>query len=147
MLHTSPPHLAYYDLLLRCSESLLDTKVCTGIQQALSDIEKVAENKELIDLLIACYETFEVKEIRTVSTNKFMYRVTLKINEQKETVKVLKSETVITGAFFLPGMAVCGGVVSLRVVDGLLAVLDLAPVLGRPFLPLAPSCPSCLWCS
>nr|A8B4Q0.1 RecName: Full=tRNA (guanine(37)-N1)-methyltransferase; AltName: Full=M1G-methyltransferase; AltName: Full=tRNA [GM37] methyltransferase; AltName: Full=tRNA methyltransferase 5 homolog [Giardia lamblia ATCC 50803] len=86
----APPHLAYYDLLLRCSESLLDTKVCTGIQQALSDIEKVAENKELIDLLIACYETFEVKEIRTVSTNKFMYRVTLKINEQKETVKVLK---------------------------------------------------------
>lgn len=38
-------------------------------------------------------------------------------------------------------MAVCGGVVSLRVVDGLLAVLDLAPVLGRPFLPLAPFLP------
>ncbi|EFO63512.1 Met-10 protein [Giardia lamblia P15] len=85
-----PPHLAYYDLLLRCSESLLDDKMCTDIQSALSAIEKGVDNKELIDLLIANYETFEVKEIRTVSTNKFMYRVTLKINEQKEAVKALK---------------------------------------------------------
>ena len=86
----APSHFAYYDLLLQCSKSLIDVEACIGMEVSSLTVEKVAENKDLVELLAANYEAFEIKEVRTVSTNKFMYRVTLKISERKQAVKAVK---------------------------------------------------------
>lgn len=88
----APAQSAYYDLLIQCSKSLIDVEECTGVQKALLTVEKIVENKNLVDLLKENYEVFEVKEIRTVSTNKYMYRVTLKtkIPEKEPSIRALK---------------------------------------------------------
>lgn len=85
-------NLAYYELLIQCSKSLIDIEACTGVHESELTAEEIVRNKNIADLLRENYEIFEVKEIRTVSTNKFMYRVTLKIKtiEKKQSVRVVK---------------------------------------------------------
>lgn len=94
-----PRELSYLDLLLQCSESLFGADQ-TGVVGSPDDtaadrIRKLESSRDAISSLRDRYDLFEVKEVRTVSTNKYMYRVALRVRSAATTDSSRPAQRVV----------------------------------------------------